>query len=171
MPYTQNYQLNQWKKSDRIMMEDFNSDNAKIDAALAALNAAKAENTALANLSQQISSLTATVEGNRTALAGKGNCEIRKIVYTGTGLYGASNPSVWTFGDCIPQLVIIAHSNNSDILLCLVNGITSSKLIGLSLWATAIWSGNTLSLYAEHPRPQMKESNVVYHMVVLLLKD
>ena len=34
MQKTTNYQLNQWVKSDRIQMEDFNSDNAKIDAAL-----------------------------------------------------------------------------------------------------------------------------------------
>ena len=36
MTKTTNYQLNQWAKSDRIMMEDFNADNAKIDAALKA---------------------------------------------------------------------------------------------------------------------------------------
>ena len=36
MKQTENYQLNQWEKDDRIQMEDFNSDNAKIDAALAA---------------------------------------------------------------------------------------------------------------------------------------
>ena len=35
--YTTNYQLNQWAKSDRIMMDDFNADNAKIDAALKAV--------------------------------------------------------------------------------------------------------------------------------------
>ena len=34
MTKTTNYQLNQWAKSDRIMMDDFNADNAKIDAAL-----------------------------------------------------------------------------------------------------------------------------------------
>ena len=34
MNYTQNYQLNQWEASDRVLREDFNSDNAKIDAAL-----------------------------------------------------------------------------------------------------------------------------------------
>lgn len=34
MTKTTNYQLNQWAKSDRIRMDDFNSDNAKIDAAL-----------------------------------------------------------------------------------------------------------------------------------------
>ena len=36
MTKTTNYQLNQWAKSDRLMMDDFNADNAKIDAALAA---------------------------------------------------------------------------------------------------------------------------------------
>ena len=36
MTKTTNYQLNQWAKSDRLMMDDFNADNAKIDAALKA---------------------------------------------------------------------------------------------------------------------------------------
>ena len=36
MQHTQNYQLSRWEKDDRIMMEDFNADNEKIDAALAA---------------------------------------------------------------------------------------------------------------------------------------
>ena len=37
MNHTTNYQLNQWAKTDRIMMDDFNADNAKIDAALAGM--------------------------------------------------------------------------------------------------------------------------------------
>jgi len=37
---TANYELNQWAKSDRILMEDFNADNAKIDAAIQAVYAA-----------------------------------------------------------------------------------------------------------------------------------
>ena len=37
MTKTTNYQLNQWAKSDRLMMDDFNADNAKIDAALGAV--------------------------------------------------------------------------------------------------------------------------------------
>ena len=36
MNHTTNYQLSQWEASDRILMSDFNSDNAKIDAALKA---------------------------------------------------------------------------------------------------------------------------------------
>lgn len=34
MKKTQTYQLNQWDGDDRILREDFNADNAKIDAAL-----------------------------------------------------------------------------------------------------------------------------------------
>lgn len=37
---TEQYQLSRWKKTDRILMDDFNADNAKIDAALAANAAA-----------------------------------------------------------------------------------------------------------------------------------
>ena len=39
MRKTENYQLSQWELSDEIKMEDFNQDNAAVDAALAALAA------------------------------------------------------------------------------------------------------------------------------------
>lgn len=35
MNYTENYQLPQWVESDRVLMEDFNDTNAKVDQALA----------------------------------------------------------------------------------------------------------------------------------------
>ena len=38
LTHTTNFNLSQWAKSDRIQMADFNADNAKIDAALAARN-------------------------------------------------------------------------------------------------------------------------------------
>ena len=37
MNYTENYHLNQWDATDRVLRTDFNSDNQKIDAALAAV--------------------------------------------------------------------------------------------------------------------------------------
>ena len=37
MTKTENYQLNQWDAADPIRREDFNADNAKLDAALSAL--------------------------------------------------------------------------------------------------------------------------------------
>lgn len=33
--FTEHYNLSQWEKTDKILMEDFNADNAKLDAALA----------------------------------------------------------------------------------------------------------------------------------------
>ena len=35
---TANYGLSQWEATDRILMENFNSDNSKIDAALTGLD-------------------------------------------------------------------------------------------------------------------------------------
>ena len=42
MQHTATHQLSQWEKSDRILMEDFNGDNAKLEAALNTLTAADA---------------------------------------------------------------------------------------------------------------------------------
>lgn len=39
MKQTANLKLNQWEKSDRIQMQDFNNDNAKIETAIAAARA------------------------------------------------------------------------------------------------------------------------------------
>ena len=49
--YTTNYQLNQWEPTDAVQRVDFNTDNAKLDAALAA----KAEAAALNSLTQTVS--------------------------------------------------------------------------------------------------------------------
>lgn len=54
MKQTGAYQLNQWELTDRIRMEDFNSDNARTDAALAALRDGKADVSALNALSIQL---------------------------------------------------------------------------------------------------------------------
>ena len=35
--YTENFQLNQWERSDNLLMAEFNADNAKIEAALTEL--------------------------------------------------------------------------------------------------------------------------------------
>lgn len=50
MNKTEKYQLNQWEKTDRIMMEDFNADNAKLEAALADLEEKKCGTDALMGL-------------------------------------------------------------------------------------------------------------------------
>lgn len=54
MNKTEKYQLNQWEKTDRIMMEDFNEDNAKLEAALADLEDRKCNKTTLTALSSVV---------------------------------------------------------------------------------------------------------------------
>ena len=97
---TTNYQLNQWVKSDRVLMEDFNADNAKIDAALAS----KASTSALSSLqsvvngkasvsaltelqstlNSKISGLQSTVTSQGTALTQR-NCQVYFASRTGDG--------------------------------------------------------------------------------------
>ena len=72
--HTPNYQLSQWERTDRVLMEDFNADNAKIDAALAAQAGTLAAHTA--------------------ELTRKGNCQISTYTYRGTGKFGEANPTV-----------------------------------------------------------------------------
>ena len=59
MNKTPNYQLNQWDKSDRIQMTDFNADNAKIEAALAqeAATRASADNSLQSTLSAELQTI------------------------------------------------------------------------------------------------------------------
>lgn len=104
MEQTANYGLRQWAKTDRIQMEDFNSDNAKIDAAL------KAHADAIA--------------AAQTALTLRGNCKIKFGTYSGSGTYGSANPTRLTF-DGKPLLVIVENQSNTsdfDFHLRLVRG-------------------------------------------------
>lgn len=69
---TPQYLLNQWVKSDQVLMEEFNADNLKLDTALAGLAAqvaAKAENSDLTALTAQVAGKAAATD--LTALAAK----------------------------------------------------------------------------------------------------
>ena len=65
MNYTQNYQLNQWEALDKVQRTDFNADNAKIDAAMKAVDAkadTKADKSALSALTGRVAGLEDTVK-------------------------------------------------------------------------------------------------------------
>ena len=91
MTYTQNYQLPQWVKSDRIMMDDFNDTNSKIDAALHGLRT--------------------DVDSHAETLTEKGNCQIVFGTYTGTGSYGAASPNTLTFSHK-PVFLVVQRQGN-----------------------------------------------------------
>lgn len=82
MGQTTNYQFSWWDGTDRILMEDFNADNAKVDAAL------KAE----AEARQAAGAAEAAARAART-----GNCQIYTTSYVGTGKWGTGGPNSVTF--------------------------------------------------------------------------
>ena len=85
--HTTNYQLSQWAKSDQVKMEDFNADNAKLDAAL------KAEADARA----------AAVNAINTALSGA--VKLAAGSYTGDGAESRVIPLPFT-----PKAVYVCSS-------------------------------------------------------------
>ena len=131
---TENIGLNQWVASDPVLREDFNADNAKIDAALGAVN-----DTLATELEQFRSGLLKIASGS----------------YVGTGEYGASAPNSLTF-DFAPYLVIITFSNYTAFFCrgsAYACGFTAT---GASFTTTALgwylrnvsWGDNTLSWYS-----------------------
>ena len=86
--YTSNYGLCQWEPSDKVLRSEFNGDNAKIDAAISAVDSrvdGKASTSALNSLKNTVSSLSTTITGQGNTLEKKGNCQVAVTSYTGNG--------------------------------------------------------------------------------------
>ena len=66
MTKTENFALNQWNAADPIRREDFNADNAAIDAALNAIKNAAEED--VRSLNETVAALADTVEGHKIAV-------------------------------------------------------------------------------------------------------
>lgn len=126
MTQTANYQLSQYTPEDRIMREHFNSDFAKIDAALAA----------------QAASITALT-------AAAGNCAMELKTYVGTGVYGSDTPTSISFAQK-PDIFIIA----GDVALIVGKWGEATPLIASRSGASGgfvglvdtAYSGNTIKL-------------------------
>lgn len=111
MNHTQNYQLSQWEMSDRIRMEDFNADNAKLDAALKAHEDAIAARATTAALSAETAARTSAVNALNAAVAKLGNCQLYCGTYTGTGKgTSMSDPRTYTFPHP-PRMVVLSSGN------------------------------------------------------------
>lgn len=163
---TANYSLSQWVKSDQVRMEDFNADNAKLDAALAehagSLSrlsgqvAGKAEQTALtAEANARKSAVTALNQ----QLALKGNCQMEILTYTGNGLIGAGNPTRIPFTRPPDWFIILG----GGYLVMETRGSKSAVAMGSQFKTVqASWSGSQLSLVSDNPSTQMCVSNARY---------
>ena len=97
MQQTSHFQLSQWEGEDRILRENFNSDNAKVDAALA---------------------------DHAAALAGCGNCRLWATTYVGTDECGPSHPNHLTFPNGMP-LAALVFSYCGEIMVLVPNATST----------------------------------------------
>ncbi len=173
MEKTRNYQLNQWAAGDKVQRVDFNADNAKIDAAIKAVDA-KADTRAAQTA---LDALAATVSGHTAALAGKGNCQIAAGTYTGTGKYSSASPTSLTF-PFQPKLVAIQNRAGATpetedssyfdyMMMVLVWPVAQYRLCNGRNPVTITWSGNKVSWYAESAPRQLNALGRIYHYVAL----
>lgn len=147
MKKTTTYQLNQWEKSDRIQMEDFNSDNMKVEQALAAQAETQREMAA--------------------ALANCGNCKIVHNTYNGTGKYGSSNPCQMTF-NAIPLLVIVVDKDGATLFM----HRSSAYAYSGSAANFVSWSDTTISWYSNGDAAyQFNEAGSIYQVFALFLTN
>ena len=168
--YPRNYNLCQWEASDKVLRTEFNADNAKIDAAIAAVDGRvdglsstvsdKASTAALENLKT-------TVSQHTSELAKKGNCQLFTTTYTGSGKFGSSNPNRLTFAK--KPMVIFVHSNTSLMTLVQGMGISwAATNTGSSSAVSVTWSGNSVSWYGDQTYSQLSYNGAVYHVLALL---
>ena len=151
MNHTPNYTLSQWEKSDKVLMDDFNADNAKIDGALKAEADARAAGDAAL----------------QTVLAGKGNCSVGTFTYTGNGTCGQDDPTVITFPKMPAAFIIIGDcllvaQGGSSTGICLYSG--SSYAI-LSTFGGMSWSGCTAYLRNGNGPPAQANSATTYTVI------
>ena len=168
---TANYDLNQWLSTDQVLRTDFNTDNAKVDAALAglaetaagkaeqtsldALAASKAEQTAVDALSAQVAALPRIAAGT----------------YVGTGTSDSSGPCRLDFTDSLgrpPQLVVVRPQAGMGDGLVLLQGMTESMdalsgNYGSGSNNTVSWFGASVSWYAEFAASQFNNKGTIYH--------
>ena len=141
MEQTANYGLNQWAAGDRIMREDFNADNAKVDQALGALAA---------------------------TVAGCGNCKVWTTSYIGTGTSDEAGASTLTFPQQ-PMVFFIAGSGGVGYNVR--GNPTLFVRPGNSAYScTGSWSGDgrTYTWYNSSVRYQLNVSGTVYTVVAFL---
>lgn len=154
---TSNYQLSQWDAEDRIQREDFNSDNAKVDAALKSqMDALAAEQTAR--------------EALAAVVAKCGNCQIYTTSYTGTGTSGSNGATTLTFSKP-PLLIIISSSDVSGV--CAWQGTMRAIFTTTTVSCTTTFSNDrkTVSWYRNNPADQMNKSGTIYYVTVLMAAD
>ena len=157
---TPHYSLSQWERDDRILMEDFNADNAKIDAALGA------HGLELAKLSPL------------PALAAKhGNCQIETFSYTGTGMTKAGKAITFkkkplffmVFGPVYTGIMFSFSANNAAFYIGDLPGAGNDNIYYRPVLVA--WSGNSVTINAPDTSTMMDMKDETYRVVAFHAMD
>ena len=137
MEQTSIYNLNQWVEDDRIQREDFNADNAKIEAALLQ---------------------------HASALAAAGNCKIVTGSYKGTNAYGSGGKSSLTF-NTTPVLLFIAGDGYGAFMVKNATGGVGFETSSTSAYSLSVTWGSTgtVSWYGNSYSRQLNTSGQTYY--------
>lgn len=142
MNCTENYQLNQWEKIDRVLMEDFNADNEKIDAALAEM----------AQLAVRA-----------------GNCRIVYGSYQGTGTFGSSGANVLTFTG--RPLAIMVTGMYQFFSVRGAKSAVAYYGSNQEAMESLTWGETNVSWVSASAGQQLNENNTSYYYIALLATD
>ena len=138
MKKTANYGLNLWEKTDRIQMEDFNADNAKIEAALSGI--------------PKIAIGTYTGKGT----SGSGNKNSLTFDFAPTiVIISANSTAIGGAG----TILLAGQTQNAG---------ASAQYNSYSLELHVSWNGNTVSWYSDRDAVrQLNLNNTTYHYFAL----
>lgn len=177
MQKTTNYQLNQWEATDKLSRADFNSDNAKLDAALAASakalsNYKTANDAVVAKKAEQsaLESTNAALAATAAALGSGGKtCRIVYGTYKGTDEYGEEHPNILNL-DFYPVLVIVGtnyYATHDHSPVVILRGQNKSNAEQNNLTMTVAWGDSSVSWYGTSASAQSNSSTMTYHYVAI----
>lgn len=161
--HTTNYNLSQWEPADQVRRVDFNADNAKIDAAIQAVNVkvdGKADVSALEALTQKVTAQETTLAEHTASMTKLGNCILDIRSYRG----GGSGEQSFTFAH---QPIVVFVVGDSSCMMMAYGNSKAAVLSGgtSSAEASLFWVGNTLTW---QDTGGCNTRNMTYRVVALL---
>ena len=173
--HTPNYSLCQWEAEDKVLRTEFNADNAKIDAAIQAVDRrvdGKASTASVNSLKSTVDSLSQTLSQQTTTLLGKGNCQIYATSYVGNGKYGSGQPTSFTFSHK-PLVVFVTGPDGYQGIF--TRGSTkhyAGRFGGGGNYVNLIWGSKSVQWYSDQSASvQMNQSGWTYYVYALLQAD
>ena len=143
MENTQYYQLSLWNQDDRILMDTFNGNNQKLDAAL------QAEKSARETLAETVAKC--------------GNCQIYSESYTGNG----STSRTFTFPQK-PMLVILIGTGYTMVAVRGSSSCTSHGASGPGENGTLTWGATSVKFSMASHQYACNTSGSKYGLFALL---